>query len=410
MKLLSCVLFAFLAGHQSAAAKASLQSAMVRVKEVMTEHEAKQLPDKSALDNIERSVLKLAGEEKSTPSASWVGFLEQIRTLIETTFKTTLISKVNSTQAGLDAAWSNLSTCDHPDDLLNQSQIHSASATHIACRLQQQSLYDSYSSGFGSWTCTGHPNCDLGCALYNQLNVIPTPATTCVMAAGTEAPTIGNYLKEMKTKFIALRDNLASAKLACDACQSNTSAEQCFGLLCRYRQKQQQCDQLQATMEYHACDLRHTKCSEYTNCHQQRVRDYEAVRTGSRSAAQVYSAEWESIERIMCYINALGPNITDKETAITACKNAVYSGDRVSITFYGDAPAARLCIDRADINPGTPLFSSRWYQDLGANAEALGCASSCCGFGGCQEDQVCNMSWPAGDPSFTTCSSYLPRD
>eukprot|EP00931_Biecheleriopsis_adriatica_P010908 TRINITY_DN11197_c0_g1_i1.p1 TRINITY_DN11197_c0_g1~~TRINITY_DN11197_c0_g1_i1.p1 ORF type:complete len:414 (-),score=54.63 TRINITY_DN11197_c0_g1_i1:58-1299(-) len=411
MKLYVYALFTFFSGHRCVAVDMfdSSSSSAVLVKEVIAKLAENQIPEQNALDNIEKSLTKLAEQEKTAPSnssSSWDVFLQQIKTLIETTFKESVLKNKNATQAALDAAWSGSSACRHPDDAINESSVNTLSDAHITCRKEQQRRY----TLFVSTSCSGPHNCDMACSLYNQLNSIPDHHTTCVMAPGTAAPTIGTYLREMKVKFIGLRDNLQSAKNTCDQCrnQSNLSAvsqaNYCLGLACNYKRATVDCDARQAALEREACGLRKTgSCANYISCHTQKKSAYEAVRNTSQQAAQNFAALWESIERILCYVEALGLNTIDKATAITNCKNAQYSTAPVNINFYGNFPAANSCTDKDSLMPGTALFASRWYNRLPADAPALSCASSCCG--AVPDGSNFTASWPAGDPNETTCSA-----
>jgi len=376
--LASTLMFAVVSEEVSEAS--SLRSKLAFIKERMSIRMKDVSPEKTTLMNIEKSIMSMAASKSKGQQTDLTAFLKEIEALLENTMKKNIRNRVAQTQADLDSGYGNLSSCTHPEDLDYNTAVESLSSTHVDCRNQQNAAWMDYDT-----TCILAREIRLNeiralCNAFQTANVFPNPATTCAMDEGTKVPTIGNYLGDMAKFFRSEYDILYEKKFKCDNA-TNTPfphEELCKQKICEYYDQKISCDEKQKSMEEKACTLhRSYTCSLFGECYTEKVDIYNGLVTLAKENEGAIKSEWIAVSRIECLVNALQLQDAEVDAGITACKEKSYSTDAVALTFKGDAPAQRSCKDTF-LQPGTAVFSTKWYSGLPTNTPAESCASTCC--------------------------------
>jgi len=373
------------------------------------------MPEKSALDNMEASLMSMAKEKlesgDDTTAANLTTFLGQIQEIIDVTMKTSILTRYNASQQLLDSTWANYTTsCPAPGDA-PFSTYTSLNDQHVTCRGSEQTYYQSYTSCLSDESVVTAAAA-LRCSAHTTLNSMTQYAGYCQMQSGTAAPTIGNYLIYMENKF---REALADLTDARDICLNVTSTASptvtCDTLLCDWRTKQYDCDTMQQAFENEACLLSRTyTCSNLLSCYNGKKNAYDQAAQSANASQAGLKAEWRAVMRIECLIDALGYPAAQLQTQIDACIARTHSTVAVTFTFYGPTVAAPTCTQDNFMNmtPGNAAFSTRWYSGITDVVDAvvdgrqvglpLTCASSTCD------------CWNGTAPVCVTSSSYTSSD
>jgi len=217
-----------------------------------------------------------------------------------------------------------------------------------------------------------------GCSEYRALLEFPNIQATCKMKNPTPVPTIGHYLLEMERYFAGMELKIANAKKKCIH-SNTTSVEDCGFKFCNYQDEKLECNRAQQAFEERSCTIhKQYTCQKFNSCIDANWAAYAEAVEGAKLNDPGMKAEWRSLLRVECLIEALQQDGSEVGAAIDACKEESFSDADVALTYHGDAPGKPSCDDPHDLSPGTALFGSRWYQGLPYVAPAVSCASSCC--------------------------------
>jgi len=352
------------------------------------------MPEKSALDGMEASLLGMAKQKMdagdSENAANLTSFLTQIQDIIDQTMKTSILTRYNASQQMLDSTWSNYTaTCDSPGDA-PFSQYTFFSNMHVSCRATEQTYYQSYTSCLSDESIVEQAT-EVRCGTYNSLNTMTQYASLCSMPAGMAAPTIGNYLIHMESVFRDALSNLADARDSCTNVSTTPAPVTCDNLHCDWAMKQYDCDTMQQVWENQACVLsREYTCSIYTSCMSAKKNAYDQAHVTANTSQPGLKAEWRSVMRIECLIGALDSPADQLQSQIDACIARTHSTLPVTFTFYGPTSPVPACnqANYQNMTPGNAAFSTRWYAGITDVVDAiesgrqvglpLTCASSTC--------------------------------
>jgi len=395
---------------------ATLASQMKLIEEKMTRRMKLTNPESATLKNIESSILgmaqtRISKEDHKAEASNLTVFLNEISDLLEKTMKANLLLRKNQTQEDLDEAWANLSTCLHPNDTDYDAGLKMLSSQHSHCRLEEDSIWADYDTACivarQLWENQKKAICDA----YEAARVFPSPAKTCEMSEGTATPTIGNYLLEMEKFYTDTYNDLLDKKLKCDNATATPfkNEDLCHEKICSYYDKKIACDTKQASFEDKACGLhKNYTCLKYTECYDEKVQLYGSVVALAEEGEATSKVEWRAVLRIECLISALLLEDGELAPAIEACKAKTYSTLPVELAYHGAAPATRVC-QEVFLQPGTAVFSNKWYNGLPDDAAAETCTCSCCmseTFSSTYPDSVkCPFSIPTTTVTTTTTTT-----
>lgn len=249
------------------------------------------------------------------------------------------------------------------------------------------------------------------CDAYEAARVFPSPTKTCEMSEGTATPTIGNYLLEMEKFYTDTYNDLLDKKLKCDNATATPfkNEDLCHEKICSYYDKKIACDTKQASFEDKACGLhKNYTCLKYTECYDEKVQLYGSVVALAEEGEATSKVEWRAVLRIECLISALLLEDGELAPALDACKAKTYSTLPVELAYHGAAPATRVC-QEVFLQPGTAVFSNKWYNGLPDDAAAETCTCSCCmseNFSSTYPDSVkCPFSIPTTTVTTTTTTT-----
>jgi hypothetical protein len=352
------------------------------------------MPEKSALDEMEASLVSMAKdrETQGSAAANLTDFLTQIQEIIDQTMKQSILARYNTSQTLLDTTWANHTAgCTGVGDA-PWSTYTPINTQHVTCRAQEQTAYTSYSDCLADEAVIQTATA-ARCATYNGLNSMSryTPSP-CVMQPNTAAPTIGNYLRYMKQYW---QTELANLRAARDDCQNVTTTSgptvNCNALYCTWMSKRYTCDDYQRSFENGACLLsRSYTCARYTSCLTGKANAYDEAHRSANASQAGLQAEWRAVKRIECLIDALGAPADQLQSQINTCIARTHATTQVTFTFYGPTVPVPACdpLHYANMTPGNAAFSTRWYAGvtLSVNASEDGrrigspmtCASSVC--------------------------------
>ncbi|CAE7261660.1 unnamed protein product, partial [Symbiodinium pilosum] len=344
------------------------RSRMTTAEQKMSARMKAMAPEKATLMNMEASVLnmaRLAESGKGAASATnLTDFLKEIQQLIQNSMKKSILVRMNQTQIDLDEAWANLSTCTHPNDTQFVEELAELDAKHIQCRQSEANLYNNFQTtcvlGWKIYTERIHALC----AAYMQSQDIPNPTSTCVMGGDTPVPTIGNYLKDMAAHFRGEYEAVVEKRLKCQNASSTpfVNLELCKQMMCQYWDTRMECSKTQASFEQRACDVHKTyTCSKFAECYTERRDIYQDIQSLAEQTEVTAKVEWRMVNRIECYIAALGQPKDGLAEAIDTCKGKIFSASSVELVYKGPAPAQRECTE-VFLPPGSAVFSSTWYH------------------------------------------------
>eukprot|EP00930_Biecheleria_cincta_P097827 TRINITY_DN89515_c0_g1_i1.p1 TRINITY_DN89515_c0_g1~~TRINITY_DN89515_c0_g1_i1.p1 ORF type:complete len:437 (-),score=72.66 TRINITY_DN89515_c0_g1_i1:300-1610(-) len=398
-KLILSLVLSCIPGCESSAATSRVMNFMEKHKQAhalsLSQKEKLYMPEKSALDEMEASLVSMAKERitQGSAAANLTDFLSQIQQIIDQTMVTSILSRYNASQTLLDTTWANYTAggCQAPGNA-PWSQYTPYNDQHVTCRAEIQAVYTSYQSCRDDQAVIDTA-AQARCAAYNQLNTMskysPSP---CVMPPLTATPTIGNYLRHMLQYWQTEKANLIAAR---EGCQNVTTTSgpnvDCNSLYCTWLQKRYECDQYQQRFENGACSLsREYTCSIYTGCMTAKKNAYDAAHASANASQPGLQAEWRAVKRIECLISALGYPASQLQAQIDACIALTHSTTQVTFTFYGPTTPVPVCDQTlyANMTPGNAAFSTRWYSGISSSVSAVEdgrqvgspktCASSTC--------------------------------
>jgi len=352
------------------------------------------MPEKSALDEMEASLVSMAKERMSQGSAAanLTDFLAQIQQIIDQTMVNSILTRYNASQSLLDTTWANYTTGCQTPGAAPWSQYTSFNDQHVTCRGEAQTAYTAYTDCLNDQSVI-QTAAQARCAEYSQLNTMsrysPSP---CVMPPNTATPTIGNYLRHMRQYWETERANLIAAR---DNCQNVTTTSgptvDCNALYCTWMMKRYECDRFQQSFENGACLLsREYTCSGYTACMAAKKNTYDEAHSSANASQPGLQAEWRAVKRIECLITALGYPASQLQSQIDACIALTHSTAQVTFNFYGPTSPVPVCdqAQYANMTPGNAAFSTRWYSGISSSVSAvedgrqvgspMTCASSTC--------------------------------
>jgi len=306
--------------------------------------------------------------------------------------KSSILSRYNASQLSLDSTWSNYTAgCTSPGQAPFSQYTH-LNDQHLTCRSTEQTYYQSYTSCLADDLVVAQAAA-LRCTRFNELrNDFSQYRNLCQMQANTAAPTIGNYLIYMEAKFREALQNLSDANETCNnATTTMAPPVNCNNLLCDWQVKRYDCDTKQQNFENQACLLsRDYTCSRYTSCWSMKKNAYDQAAQSANASQSGLKAEWRSVMRIECLIDALGYPAAQLQSQIDACIARTHSTVPVTFTFYGPTLPVPACnqANFQNMTPGNAAFSTRWYANLVDVVNAvedgrqvglpLTCASSTC--------------------------------
>lgn len=351
------------------------------------------MPEKSALDEMEASLVSMAKdrETQGSAAANLTDFLTQIQEIIDQTMKQSILARYNTSQTLLDTTWANYTAgCSGVGDA-PWSVYTPVNTQHVTCRAQEQTAYTSYTDCVQDQTVIQDAT-NARCATYTGLNSMSryTPSP-CVMAANTAAPTIGNYLTHMKLYWMTELANLQAARADCTNVTTAGPTIDCNSLYCTWMTKRYECDDYQRSFENGACELsRNYTCARYTSCMSGKASAYDEAHSSANASQAGLQAEWRAVMRIECLIDALGAPADTLQSQIETCIARTHSTTQVTFTFYGSTAPVPACdpANYANMTPGNAAFSTRWYSGVtltvtaSEDGRAIGtpmtCASSVC--------------------------------
>lgn len=352
------------------------------------------MPEKSALDEMEASLVSMARdrETQGSAAANLTDFLTQIQDIIDQTMKQSILARYNTSQTSLDTTWATYTTgCAGVGDA-PWSEYTPINTQHVACRGQEESAYTSYTDCLNDQAIIQGATA-ARCAAYNNLNTMsrysPSP---CVMQANTQAPTIGNYLRHMKQYWQTELANLRAARNDCSNVTTTSGpTTNCDALYCTWMAKRYQCDDYQRSFENGACLLsRNYTCARYTGCMSAKANAYNEAHSSANASQAGLQAEWRAVKRIECLIDSLGAPAAQLQSQIDACIARTHSTTQVTFTYYGPTAPVPICDQSqyTNMTPGNAAFSTRWYSGVtltvsaSEDGRAVGtprtCASSVC--------------------------------
>eukprot|EP00931_Biecheleriopsis_adriatica_P011661 TRINITY_DN11273_c1_g1_i1.p1 TRINITY_DN11273_c1_g1~~TRINITY_DN11273_c1_g1_i1.p1 ORF type:complete len:418 (+),score=74.88 TRINITY_DN11273_c1_g1_i1:25-1254(+) len=344
---------------------------------LLAQHEKLVLPEKATLQHMEDSLIKMAVQKKADAAGTDLSqFLQQILNIIEGTMKGNIINRVNQTQERLDNASESLANCSnefYPNASL-LIYLNASHTEHLHCR-QTQSQKEAAKRIACDDAVAGQTQAIL-CREAELKKVIPIPADVCTMAEGTLVPTIGNYLIQMENYWKTRYEQAVEADERC-ANATDPGNDDCRNKTCEAEDQRIRCQKKQQLFEEKACELNSQySCSSYSSCYSTRQTTLLDEIDDAQNDLSGLKAEWRSIMRIECLVQALNATEGDIGTQIDICKSKRHTA---ALTLsIPDVPNQTACTPWVDLKPGTALFGVNWYSTLPEDASALQCASSSC--------------------------------
>lgn len=246
------------------------------------------MPEKSALDEMEASLVSMAKQrmKQGSADANLTDFLVQIQDIIDQTMKTSILSRYNASQSLLDTTWENFTAgCIGPLDA-PWSLYKSDLDQHAACRQLEQMDYGAYTDCQKYEELVANAKKAV-CEKYIDLNSMSRYSTSpCVMASDTPAPSIGNYLVHMKDYW---ENELAQLKEAEYECLHFTTTggpgPDCPPLYCTWLAKRYECDDHQRNFENGACLLANNyTCTKFTTCWFSKANKYNTAQESANAS------------------------------------------------------------------------------------------------------------------------------
>lgn len=350
------------------------------------------------LDNLELSVLKLA---KSGASPGVAGFVEEIRTILDTKMRVEVWRIRNATEANLDTLYQGLMNCSVvktnlteliPDTFL----LPSLNASHRSCRKDQHLAHD-MSIGTRGLADSIFKLKEVYCDAYSSNDSLSNhpganqcnPCLCCTGRVFQDDNAAYNYFEYQEVFWTDLYSMAQFSRERCgnyttlweDADVNATRAEAAEAVL------KDKCTALQSQMDTASCDYEATwnrKCSptqdgSYPKCYDEQLELY-SVAWGQAYPTQQTSLQdqMRAILRINCYLGVF--NLSNIDAGITVCRDTDYLDDShvKSLAFTKhQIPAPASCGARPMQHwAGYVEYEAMYYADTHALSDT--CGASCC--------------------------------
>jgi len=145
------------------------------------------------------------------------------------------------------------------------------------------------------------------------------------------------------------------------------------------RDKDTECDNLQASFETRFCQFRldvYTTCSQYKGCYAKEKEDFELAIASTGYAGDSRKIEWSAIEKIKCFVNVLIADDDaneDRKSEFDKCQDAVPDTSHLDLDDVSIPDEESCPLSEVLQYPCTEAFTSSRYAGMWSLAECNSC-------------------------------------
>lgn len=161
----------------------------------------------------------------------------------------------------------------------------------------------------------------------------------------------------------------------------NDLHDACTDAETKARNKDAECDTLQASFESRFCEYRldvFTTCSTYKGCYAKEKEDFQLAIASTNYAAESRKIEWSAIQKIKCFVNVLIADDDaneDRKSAFDQCQADVPDTSHLDLDDVS-IPDEQTCnLSPVVQYPCTEAFTSSRYDGMWSLAECNACAA-----------------------------------
>eukprot|EP00933_Yihiella_yeosuensis_P070738 TRINITY_DN78894_c0_g1_i1.p1 TRINITY_DN78894_c0_g1~~TRINITY_DN78894_c0_g1_i1.p1 ORF type:complete len:429 (+),score=58.63 TRINITY_DN78894_c0_g1_i1:162-1448(+) len=381
---------------EAARMSSAAQAAAMQLKRIVKQLE-RSVTEQTATVNVpynlgalEASLLAMA--QQQTPSSNMEPWLQQVENLTAQ-MKTQVVERRNLTQTLLDKAWLPFLDCTlkRKADVQAGTGMDALNTKHRTCSKKESEEFEE----------VGYCNKEI--ALMKNRTKINCQfleiyegnwPINCYEPETSKYTTASDIMDNMIKKFEELSGKWNMSNKSC--IESNVSlakkTEECRSIGLRYNATRTRCSNIQKGMEMIGCGNGTGDCAEYMQCWNTHHPLWTKQQEASNVSQSAYHAEFKSILRIDCLVDAFRLDIAgtqDLTTGVTTCRNNAYNTtewlQNASISFYPQAnfplPAFIYCNESSagPSKPGTREWHDFYCTNLSSNTKCENCSSSCCG-------------------------------
>eukprot|EP00933_Yihiella_yeosuensis_P084866 TRINITY_DN995_c0_g1_i2.p1 TRINITY_DN995_c0_g1~~TRINITY_DN995_c0_g1_i2.p1 ORF type:complete len:587 (-),score=94.50 TRINITY_DN995_c0_g1_i2:197-1957(-) len=336
-----------------------------------------QRPLMMQLQNQLINLAKEADKEGSTSgnTSGLSQFVGQVRTIVNTTMKANVLGRLSNEQTLLNTTYQAYFNCSPDMNQTSDEELQSLADNHTDCRNKEVDDYTNWTDCLDSANTT-NATMNQECGNYNTLNQFPD-TSECNNNDNDEKY---DHLIDEVSRFRNLLGNLTAARDNCtNATQThNDTMDECNRLALIYNGTKATCSSAQQALENKACTFNdHSECSAFDTCWNNANTSYDLGKTYALAQEDELKAEWHSILRIECYLDAFTQ--TNKSAHIDMCKTQQYDLSAINLTIY-PIPNKTNCTEINDTHhvPGTWDFEDAWYTEISDQSLLDNCSASCC--------------------------------
>eukprot|EP00933_Yihiella_yeosuensis_P084867 TRINITY_DN995_c0_g1_i3.p1 TRINITY_DN995_c0_g1~~TRINITY_DN995_c0_g1_i3.p1 ORF type:complete len:749 (-),score=118.24 TRINITY_DN995_c0_g1_i3:164-2410(-) len=336
-----------------------------------------QRPLMMQLQNQLINLAKEADKEGSTSgnTSGLSQFVGQVRTIVNTTMKANVLGRLSNEQTLLNTTYQAYFNCSPDMNQTSDEELQSLADNHTDCRNTEVDDYTNWTDCLDRANTT-NATMNQECGNYNTLNRFPD-IHECYNNDNDEKY---NHLIDEASRFRNHLGNLTAARANCtNATQThNDTMDECNRLALIYNGTKATCSSAQQALENKACTFNdHSECSAFDTCWNNANTSYDLGKTYALAQEDELKAEWHSILRIECYLDAFTQ--TNKSAHIDMCKTQQYDLSAINLTIY-PIPNKTNCTEINDTHhvPGTWDFEDAWYTEISDQSLLDNCSASCC--------------------------------
>mmetsp|Transcript_7667 Transcript_7667/g.20647 ORF Transcript_7667/g.20647 Transcript_7667/m.20647 type:complete len:847 (-) Transcript_7667:58-2598(-) len=300
---------------------------------------------------LEKQILELARTGGPIPK----GLLDQIAALVDRVLKPSVTKHHKEDKALLEHLVKDFRSCekDQASSTSRTSEVDRVrcikSQKHRQCRRREAQAYEETSQCNRALDLTSKVKAHV-CNSIKDSRVGPADRTsTCIDRFCHYLPgeNYEMYLRRISSYFQTKLDEFEKAKGACTemSVQAEREVKACAKKDRWHKQKKQECDHVQESLERASC-ARATQtassCDSYQSCFQRNDAAYKKLKPIISQREEDRKAEWKALKRIQCLMGTLADAKADA-AEVEKCKKMAYDVSQLDLVFE-KVPKQEKCL------------------------------------------------------------------